>query len=142
MSDDKSEELRGLNLHAMNFNRSKPTALGPVPGDRDKFGNVYGEPGRNIDAELLKIPFEDVHNYSLKAKLDRHGPIDYSKVTPEMIPETWQEVEVRRIKEVIAANPDMGHMELYKLLMEARGHNVPYRVVRCPKCSQGDSEKD
>lgn len=103
---DKEKLL--ADLRKMDFSRSKPTAIGCVPGERDKFGNIYEDP--KIVRRVVPIT-----------------PIDYSNILPEMFGESWQEAEVRRIKEVIKANPDMSDSALYKLFLEARGSTYPIR---------------
>ena len=147
MSDDNKEKLIA-DLRAMDFSRSKPTAIGDEHGSRDRYGNLLLDP--KIVSRVLK-PIDSITITRGDGEMawtpprrltNTFGPIDYTKMPPGEPEDNWREQEVRRIKETIKAHPDMGSLELYKLLMETWGYNVPYRVIRLPKIIQQDPEKD
>lgn len=121
---DKPNSLADL-FRGMEFSRGKPTASGHVPGTRDRFGNVYQEP----DPKIVRRVFPG-------------GVLDYSKLSAEMLGKTWQDIEMQRIKDLIKDNPDMANDELYMLVMGLSSGPALYRAGKCPKCNQGDSEKD
>lgn len=120
MSDDKKEKLIA-DLRALDFSRSKPTAIGDVHGERDRWGNILQDPKR------LPSSFP---------------PVDYSKMPSGMLYESFQDVEKRQISEFIQANPQLDTMGLYKAFMEARGYKVPHQIGKLPASYQQEPEKD
>lgn len=60
-------------------------------------------------------------------------PIDYTKIDPAALIDNFQDIEKRMIREFIKAHPEMGPMELQKALLEAKGYEVSYQVIRAQR---------
>jgi hypothetical protein len=110
MSDDNKEKLLA-DLRKMDFSRSKPTAIGDEHGSRDRYGNLL------LDPKIVRRVFPG-------------AVLDYTKIDPAALSDNFQDIEKRMIREFIKAHPEMGPMELQKALLEAKGYEVSYQVIR------------
>jgi len=160
MSEDEKKR-RILHIDSISITRSggdngstPPEKRGPGdlecgPPDKAETPNTLADLFKAMDYSHSKPGqvFDDIRAMNLHLPpAHRHvfpgAVLDYSKLSAEMLGRTWQDIEMERIKGLIRDNPDMANDELYMLVMGLSSGPALYQTTKCPKCNQGDSEKD